>query len=219
MSRKPDIAWESCIVVDKTIQYDAAPDAGLFDYDDWCIQKSGIPELSQKSRVDVFVQKGGSGNAVWIVEVKDLRILDSCPEARPGKKVIEDLDKTLGQKLSDTLEFVRNHAESPLNLQEVFRTVPMLSYVAHIELPQTWQPYLPDDYPQTQFQNFLCLPVAKEMNKAMLYDAAAINKDTSLPWNAMLLPVNVAFSHASGAKITTGEQRKRRSKDKKQKGE
>lgn len=174
--------WKSSIVVDKTIQYDAESSTGLFDYDEWG-KHSQIPLLPQTPRVDVIVQQAGSQNVVWLVEVKDYRILTQ----RPKRKNLEDLDQTLAKKLAATLAVLKTTAEVPQELAGAVSYADHLYYVVHIERPQNPPAYFPSGFPVTQFQLFQSSPERRLVHASLLRDAESINRDPSLPWQATLL--------------------------------
>lgn len=184
MSRKPDITWTACIVIDKTIQYDAESPAKLFDYDVWSQAAPRIQGVTNLARVDALVQLVSQNNTLWLVEVKDFRVL----RGRPGMKNIENLDQTLAKKLSDTLTFIRGNGEVPHNLYEAVENARHLCYVVHIEMPDNPPPYFPSGYPLTQYQAFLSSPERKLVHQVFLRDAQSINQDATMPWRASLLP-------------------------------
>lgn len=184
MSRKPDITWQTSIVIDKTIQYDTTHPAVLFDYDTWVHHHSHISGLANISCVDALVKQNEQKNILWLVEVKDYRTLTQ----RPRRKNLEDLDQTLAKKLAHTLNELNNNGDIPQNLYEAHTYAQELNYVIHIEPHPTSSPYIPSGFPLDQYQAFLSSPERNLVTHALLRNAAYINQDDSLPWQVTLFP-------------------------------
>lgn len=189
-----EVSWSDHLCVDGSVEYRADALALMCDYDTWSVGASGVPALSEQSRIDVVVSSQKHPLDAWLVEVKDFRRLtrNASRPAQAGRVAhkLGRIDNTLANKLGDSLDFIAS-AECPPTLSKAVNTAQHKCFVFHCIMPEltpALSPMIPTGFPANQFIAFLHSSAAQRVDSSILRRDETINEDPALPWSVTLLP-------------------------------
>lgn len=161
-----------------SVAYTSQGETAFFDYDAWGKTQ---PTICNMSRVDALAIPAEGVHPAWLVEVKDFRVLNRPP----GSRSTVGLSQTLEKKVNDTLEVLSDPNRCPSVLQG--RVQGDIFFLFHYEMPlMPCDSYFPSGYPLNQFELFRAQLKQMRVKKSFMMNAALINADETVPWEARL---------------------------------
>lgn len=161
-----------------SVEYVSQGEVVFFDFDTWGKTQATTHNMR---RVDALVIPAAEPPPfIWLVEVKDFRILNHPP----AKRNTTDLPQTLTNKLNDTLTILSDAATRPMGLpmqEEMF-------FLFHYEMPSRplRSSYFPSGYPLDQFDFFRSHFRHPRVTRSFMMNAEQINASPVTPWEVRL---------------------------------